>query len=170
MKKNIMNQIEIEKMVLNCGGTDEKGEQSTELLKMITEGRKILEITSTRRLPAFGLSPGKKSGRKVTLRDTKKILELLKRFFAAVDNQISNKKIVENQFNFGIHEYIEVPGLEYRRDIGMLGFDIAVVFTRKGKRVKLKKVKQGKYPKKQNVTKEEIVEYIQKNLGVEVVQ
>jgi len=164
-----MKEIEIEKMVLNCGGTGEKQEHSMQLLKMITN-RTILETASTKRIPAFNISPGKKSGCKVTLRNKKQIQELLQRFFAAIDNQIPNKKIVENQFSFGIHEYIEVPGLEYNRDIGMLGFDVTIVFKKKGKRVILKKIKRGKYPIRQRVTKEEIIKYLTKNFGVEVIE
>lgn len=168
-QKNPMREIEIEKMVINCGGTEDKLEKSIKLLKMITGDRKIYQVSSTRRIPAFGISPGKKSGCKVTLRDKDQIVELLKRFFAAVDNQLSNKKIVKNQFNFGIREYIEIPGLEYNRDIGILGFDVSVIFQRKGKSVKMKKIKQGKYPSRQSVTKEEIIEYLAKYVGVEII-
>jgi len=168
-KKNPMQEIEIEKMVIHCGGTEEKFEKSVKLLKMITGDRKIYQVISRKRIPAFGISPGKKSGCKVTIRDKEKILDLLKRFLASVDNEISNKKIVENQLNFGIHEYIEVPGLEYNREIGILGFEVSVVFQRKGKRVKMKKIKKGKYPSRQNVTKEEIIEFLNKHLGVEVI-
>ena len=168
-KKNPMQEIEIEKIVINCGGTDEKLEKSIKLLKMITKDRKIYQISSTRRIPAFGISPGKKSGCKVTLRNKEQIMDLLKRFFAGIDYELSGKKIVENHLSFGIPEYIEVPGLEYDRDIGILGFEVSVVFQRKGKRVKNKKIKQGKYPKKQNVTKEEIIEFLNKHVGVEII-
>ncbi len=167
--KSKMQEIEIEKMVLNCGGTEDKLEKSIKLLKMITGKEKIYQVKSTRRIPAFGISPGKKSGCKITLRNKKEITDLLKRFFIAEDNQILNRKIVENQFSFGINEYIEIPGLEYNRDIGILGFEISVVFKRKGKRVKMKKIKQGKYPKRQNVTKEEIIQFLTKKFGVEVI-
>ena len=122
---------------------------------MITGG-KIQSVQSTRRIPAFGISPGKKSGCKITLRNKEKIIDLLQRFFAALDNELSEKKITENQVCFGVHEYIEVPGLEYDRDIGILGFEVMLVFKRKGKRVANKKIKRGSLPKKQRVTKEEI--------------
>jgi large subunit ribosomal protein L5 len=166
---NPMQKIEVEKIVINCGGTDEKLEKSIKLLKMITKDRKIYQISSTRRIPAFGISPGKKSGCKVTIRNKEEIMDLLKRFFAALDYEISDKKIVENHLSFGIPEYIEVPGLEYDRDIGILGFEVSVVFQRKGKRVKNKKIKQGKYPKKQNIAKEEILRFLTKHFEVEIV-
>ena len=166
-KINPMREIEIEKMVLNCGATGDKLEKSVKLLKMIT-GKTVLKTTSTRRIPGFGISPGKESGCKVTLRNVDKIKELLTRFFAGESNELAAKKIVNNHFSFGIPEYIEIPGLEYDRDIGIMGFDITVVFSRNGKRVRTRKIKPGKYPKKQDVTKEEIIEYLTKNFGVEI--
>lgn len=167
MKENDMRNIEIEKMVLNCGATEDKLEKSVKLLELITK-RKVYKKKATKRIPAFGISPGKEAGAKVTLRDAEEIIELLKRFFAAIDNSINEKQITTNQLSFGVNEYIEIPGLEYDRDIGILGFQASVIFKRKGKRVKFKKIKQGKYPLKQDVTKEEIIEFLTKNLGVEI--
>jgi large subunit ribosomal protein L5 len=171
MESNKMREIEIEKMVLHCGGTDKKLEKSIQLLESIVEGKnKIFIKQSTKRIPAFGISPGKKSGCKVTLRDKERIMDLLRRFFASFDNELSRKQITENQLCFGVKEYIEVPGLEYNRDIGILGFEVMLVFKRKGKSVKLRKIKKGTYPKKQGVTKEEITDFLIKNFGVEIIK
>ncbi len=167
MTENNMRTIEIEKVILNCGGVGDKLDSSVKLLEKIT-GKKVAVTKSTKRIPNFGISPGKKSGCRVTIRNKQEIVNVLKRLLFAVENKIAIKKIVENHFSFGIREYIEIPGLEYDRDIGMLGLDTTVVFKRKGKRVMLRKIKQGKYPVKQRVTKEEIVNYIKKNLGVKV--
>ena len=166
-KQNPMRDIEIDKMVINCGGVDDKLEKSIKLLELITK-RKVCVIKSSKRIPDFGISPGKKSGCKVTLRDVEEIKQLLKKFFVAEDSKLSKKQIVTNHASFGIREYIEIPGMEYNRDIGILGFEIDLSFKRKGKRVKIKKVKQGKYPKRQDVTKEEIVEYLNKNFKLEI--
>ena len=166
--QNKMRDVEIEKLVLHCGGIEDKLERSVKLLKKIT-GEKVYIKKSTKRFPEFGISPGKPSGCKVTIRDKNKIHELLKRFFSALDNTIKKQQITENQFCFGIKEYIEVPGLDYERDIGILGFEVRIIFKRKGKRVKFKKIKRGKLPKKQFVTKEEIVNFLSKNFGVEIV-
>tara|TARA_Y100000310_G_C20670727_1_gene810118 strand:+ start:1483 stop:2040 length:558 start_codon:yes stop_codon:yes gene_type:complete len=166
---NKMQEIEIEKMILNCGGTDDKLEKSIKLLEMITK-RKILTTDAKKRIPGFGISPGKGAGCKVTIRNKQEINELLKRFFATISNQIQEKKIEDNHFSFGIHEYIEIPGLEYDRDIGILGFEVAVVFKRKGKRVIIKKIKQGKYPKKQQVSKQEIIDFLIKNFELEIIK
>jgi large subunit ribosomal protein L5 len=166
-EKNKMQEIEIEKMVLNCGGIDDKLERAVKLLETIT-GRKVQKTKARKRIPAFGISPGKLAGCKVTLRNKEDIDPLLKRFFAAESNKVSAKTITPNHFSFGIEEYIEVPGLEYKRDIGILGFQFDISFKRKGKRVKVRKIKKGKYPKRQDVTKQEIIEYLKINFGVEV--
>jgi len=167
-KQNQMKDIKIEKLVLHCGGIDDKLERSVKLLGKIT-GRKVYIKSSTRRVPEFEISPGKKSGCKVTIRDKNKINELLKRLFSVLDNQILKKQVTENQVCFGIKEYIEVPGLEYDREIGILGFEVMIVFKRKGKRVKFKKIKPGKFPKKQNVTKGEIIDFLNKNFKIKII-
>jgi large subunit ribosomal protein L5 len=166
--KNKMQEIEIEKMVLNCGGIGEKLDKSVKLLEMVTK-RKISRTKSTKRIPAFEISPGKESGCRVTIREKDEIIAYLKRFFTAVDNKILARQITDNHFSFGVKEYIEVPGLEYKREFGILGFDITVVFTRKGKRVIRKKIKKGKYPERQKVTRQEIVDFLTKNFGIQIV-
>jgi hypothetical protein len=56
--------------------------------------------------------------------------------------------------------------MEYQRDIGIMGLDVTAVFKRKGKRVAFKKIKQGSLPQKQNVTPEEIEEYLTNKLKI----
>lgn len=166
-KSNKMRNIEIEKIVLHCGGIDDKLEKSVKLLEKINSSKVYIK-KSTKRFPEFGISPGKKSGCKITIRNKKIISGLLKRFFTALNNKTSKKQITENQFCFGIKEYIEIPGLDYDRDIGILGFEVMVVFKRMGKRVKYRKIKRGKIPKKQMVSREEIIDYLIKNFDLEV--
>lgn len=166
LEKNPMREIEIEKVVLNCGGVAEKLEKSAKLLKILT-GRTIKQVESTKRIPTFGVRPGLKTGCMVTLRGEEK-MALLKRFLGATANKVRKKAIKENHFSFGIKEYLEIPDMEYQRDIGLIGLDVTVVFKRKGKRVTLKKIKQGRLPKKQHVTPEEIIDYLTNKLGVTV--
>jgi large subunit ribosomal protein L5 len=166
LAKNPMREIEIEKVVLNCGGVAEKLDKSAKLLNILT-GRTIKQVESSKRIPTFGVRPGLKTGCMVTLRGEEKTA-LLKRFLGAVSNKIHKKAIKENHFSFGIKEYLEIPDMEYQRDIGLIGLDVTVVFKRKGKRVVLKKIKQGRLPKKQHVTPEEIIDYLTNKLGVTV--
>lgn len=156
----------LEKVVLNCGGTDDKLEKGVKLLKILT-GRTIKEVISHKRIPAFNVRPGLKTGCTVTLRGKEKEA-LLKRLLGAINNKIKKKQIQNNHFSFGIKEYLEIPDMEYQRDIGILGLDVTAVFKRAGKRVALKKIKAGKIPKKQDVTKEEIIDYLTNTLKINV--
>ncbi|MDP1729243.1 MAG: 50S ribosomal protein L5 [archaeon] len=165
-KANIMRKPILEKVVLNCGGTAEKLDKGIKLLNLLT-GKKIKEITSNKRIPTFGVRPGLKTGCMVTIRGKEKEI-LLKRLLGAVGNKVRKKSIAPNHFSFGIEEYLEIPDMEYQRDIGILGLDITVVFKRPGKRIGLKKIKSGKVPKKQDVSVEEIIDYIQNKLQIEV--
>jgi large subunit ribosomal protein L5 len=65
--------------------------------------------------------------------------------------------------SFGIHEYIEIPGVEYQREIGIRGLNVTISFARPGFRTKRKKIKYSKLPKKQNITEEEIINYMGDN-------
>ena len=164
---NKMREIKIEKIILSVGGTAEKLERGAKLLTIIT-GKKAAKRKSTKRIPSLGVRPGLEVGALITLRG-KQGEELLKRLFVTIDNKISKKQISENSFSFGIKEYIEIPGMQYQRDIGIMGFDVSVAFARAGKRVARKKIKTGRIPKKQNVSEEEIIEYLKNKFKLEVV-
>jgi large subunit ribosomal protein L5 len=162
--ENIMRKIKIEKVVLSVGGTGEDLEKGVKLLSIITE-RKPAKMTSRKRIPSFGVRPKLEVGAVVTLR--KNLEEFLKKMLATIDNTLKESQISENNFSFGIKEYIEIPGMEYNRDIGILGLDVTVVFKRTGKRIRLKKIKKGKISKKQVISKEEIIKFMKENFQVE---
>jgi large subunit ribosomal protein L5 len=118
-------------------------------------------LTSAKRIPDFGVRPGLEVGTRVTVRG-KSINMLLKRLLVAIENTLKKKQVSDNHFSFGVKEYIEIPGMEYQRDIGIRGFNITVVFMKPGFRVKRKKVKVGKLPKRQFVKKDEIIKFMEK--------
>ena len=163
---NPMREIKIEKVVLSVGAIGDNLEKGFKLLKMLT-GKKPAKMKSKRRIPTLGIRPGLEVGAVVTIR--KNTQEVLKKMLATIDNQLKKKQVSENNFSFGIKEYIEIPGVEYEREIGIMGFDITVVFKRAGRRVKLKKVKKGKIPKRQIITKDEIIKFMEENFQVEFI-
>lgn len=163
IKNNIMREIKIEKVVLNIGGVAEELEKGVKLLEILSEGRKPAKMKSTKRIPTWSVRPGLEIGTVVTIRKNKE--ELLKKMLVAVNNELKKKQVSENNFSFGIKEYIEIPGVEYKREIGMRGLDITVVFKRAGRRVRLRKIKKGKIPKRQTITKEEIIKFMEDNFG-----
>ncbi len=152
-QENIMRKIMIEKVVLNVGGTGEKLEKGVILLKTLT-GKQPVKIKATKRIPAWGVRPGLEVGTKVTLRG-KEAEDFIKKVLPAINNTLKEKQIKDNFVSFGIHEYIEIPGVEYIREVGIMGFEVTIVFARAGKRVERKKIKRGKM-RRQDVSKEEI--------------
>lgn len=158
--ENKMREIKIEKIVLSVGGVADELEKGVKLLQLLTN-RKPAKIKSKKRIPSLGVRPGLEVGAVVTIR--KGINEFLKRLLNAEDNTLKKKQISENNFSFGIKEYIEIPGIEYQREIGIRGLDITVVFKRTGRRVKLKKAKRGKIPARQIISKEEIIKFMEEN-------
>tara|TARA_Y100000310_G_scaffold265631_1_gene276766 strand:- start:5779 stop:6369 length:591 start_codon:yes stop_codon:yes gene_type:complete len=155
--KNKMKEFRLDKVVLNIGGTGEKLDKGTILLEKISEKRPI-KIKATKRIPAWQVRPGLEVGTKVTIRG-KAALEMIKKLLPAIDNTLKEKQIQDNFFSFGIPEYIEIPGIEYIREVGIMGFEVTVVFSRLGKSVERKKIKRGK-SKRLTVSKEEIVNYL----------
>ncbi|MFA6023207.1 MAG: 50S ribosomal protein L5 [Candidatus Pacearchaeota archaeon] len=160
-KENLMREVRIEKLVLSCGGVKDVLEKSVKLLKKISHKTPTKRM-SNKRIPGFGVRPKLEVGCMVTIRG-EEAEKILKRLLVAIDNQLKKKQIEENHFAFGIPEYIEIPGEEYDREIGMMGFNATVVFARKGKRVARKKIRRGKLPQKQRISKEEIIKYMEDN-------
>ncbi|MBU0761149.1 MAG: 50S ribosomal protein L5 [Nanoarchaeota archaeon] len=167
-KENPMREVKLEKVVLSCGATGPNLEKSQKLLEMIS-GKKaqIMKAGPKRRIPDFGVKPHLPLGTSVTLRG-KHAFEILKKLLGAVDNELDEKQIAENSFSFGIHEYIEIPGIEYQREIGIRGLNVTACFIRAGVRVKRRKIKRGKLPEKQKISPEEIIKFLEENFETEV--
>lgn len=166
MEENIMRKVKIEKVVLSIGGTGEDLEKGIKLLELLT-GKKPSRRKSKKRIPSLGVRPKLEIGAMVTIR--KNAETILGKMLAAVDNKLRKKQISENTFSFGIHEYIEIPGMEYQRNIGIRGLDVTVTFMRTGKRVELRKIKKGKTPKRQIISSEEIIKFMEDNFQTKFV-
>ncbi|MEM2713715.1 MAG: 50S ribosomal protein L5 [Candidatus Pacearchaeota archaeon] len=163
---NTMQTIFIEKLILHATTSDqEKLERYKKLLEYITN-QKPAGVRAKKRIQQFGIRPGLLIGYKVTLRK-KRAIELLKLLLAALKHTLPESGLGEGFVNFGIKEYIQIPGIEYRRDIGILGFDVSVVLAKKGKRVIYRRRCKSKLGRKQRVSKEETKKFMEENFGVE---
>lgn len=167
VKMNIMKDVNIEKVVLNVGGTGDKLEKGFILLQTVS-GKKPVKIRATKRIPSWGVRPGLEVGTKVTLRG-KEAEDVLKRLLPALDNTLKEKQIKDNFLSFGIAEYIEIPDLEYIREVGIMGFEVTVVFSRAGKRVEKKKMKKGS-ARRQVVKREEIEKIMEDKFGTKILR
>ncbi len=158
-KKNIMRTVKLDRVVLNIGGTEDKLEKGFKLLQTLS-GKKPIKIKATKRIPAWNVRPDLEVGTKVTIRG-KDAEDILKKLLPAIDNTLKEKQIQSNFFSFGIHEYIEIPGVEYIREVGIMGLEVTAVFTRAGKSIEKKKIKRGK-AKRIIVSPEEIKMFMDK--------
>jgi len=164
---NPIKTMKLEKVVLNIGGTADKLDRGVILLEKIT-GKKPVKVKATKRIPTWSVRPGLEVGTKVTLRGEDAI-NVLKKLLPAIDNTLKEKQIQNNFFSFGIHEYIEIPGMDYIREVGIMGFEVTVVFSRAGKSIEKRKIKRSR-AKRITVTREEIEQYVQDKFGTEIIK
>ncbi|MCH8067282.1 MAG: 50S ribosomal protein L5 [Nanoarchaeota archaeon] len=166
---NLMRQISIEKVTLNIGaGKDQtKLEKGLKLIKSIADHTPVKTFTK-KRIQEWGLRPGLPIGCKLTLRK-KKALDLLKRLLEAKDNtlQISNLDN-EGNISFGISEYIDIPGVNYDPDIGIMGLQVCITLKRKGFRIRRRILKRQVIPRKHRIKKEEAIDFMKNTFNLKV--
>lgn len=164
-----MRTIKIEKVTLNIG-TGEPGdklEKARKLLNTIT-GMKSVPTVTSKRIPTWKIRPGLQIGCKVTVRG-KKAKELLKQLLQGMENRLDENKFDEQgNLSFGIKEYLDVPGLKYDAEVGVIGFDVAVTLQRAGFRIKRRKLKRKKIPKRHIISKGDAIEFMKKEFKIEV--
>ena len=166
---NPMRTIRIEKITLNIGAGKDQNilEKGMKLLKNIT-GVKPIKTFTNKRIAAWGLRPGLPIGCKLTIRKDR-AKEMLKKLLESRDNMLAPKQFDENgSVAFGIPEYIDIPGVEYDPDIGIIGFEVCVTLERPGFRIKRRKVQKKKLPPKHKITKEEAMEFIKKEFSTKI--
>ena len=164
-----MKQIRIEKLTLNFGsGTDQKKlEKGIKLIKAITGITPVKTVTS-KRIPTWGLRPGLAIGCKLTLRG-EKASELLEKFIAAKEKQLSLRNFDGNgNISFGIHEYVDIPGVKYDPELGIIGLEISVTLARPGFRIKLRKIKKRKISHSQRINRVEAVNFFKERFSITI--
>ncbi|MFH1972880.1 MAG: 50S ribosomal protein L5 [archaeon] len=164
-----MKEIRVEKVTLNIG-TGKPGpelEKAKILLKAIT-GKKPAETQTTKRIPGWSLRPGLVIGCKVTLR-REEAIKLIQRLLVAIDNKISKRAFDKTgNFAFGVPEYLEIPGMEYIPEVGIIGLEAAVTLERPGFRIKKRSQKTKKIPQRHKISKEEAITYAKEKLNVKI--
>lgn len=165
---NKMKQIEIGKAVVNVGigEVGEDVEKAKKLVEKIT-GSDAVKTESRDASKTFGLRSGLNIGAATTLRG-EEAREFIKKAFTAVE-EIEASQFDENgNFSFGVGEYIDVEGVEYDADIGMMGFEVAVNLERPGYRVKRRDYRPSEIGDDHLVSRGEAVEFVEDTFDVEV--
>lgn len=165
-----MREIRVGKITLNIGAGKEQSklDKGIQLLNNIT-GIKPIKTYTNKRIPEWGLRPGLPIGCKLTLRK-KKAIEILKRLFEAKDNSLKMTQFDNNgNISFGIHEYIDIPGVKYIPEIGIMGFEVCITLERPGYRIKRRRIARKKVSNKHTIIKDDAMDFIKKEFNVKVI-
>jgi len=163
-----MRKISIEKVTLNIGAGEAgpKLDNYKKMLEKLSDSKVV--ITNTHKRSTFGGGKGKPIGAKTTLRGDK-AKDIVKLFLQANENQLKKTQFDTNgNLSFGIAEYINIPGVKYDPDIGILGLDVCITLTRPGFRIKKKAIKPKKVGIKHKITKEEAMEFMKKEFDAKI--
>ncbi len=167
--ENIMQKIDIGKVTFNFGSGVDQGklEKGMLLIKHVT-GKTPVKTTTNKRIPGWGLRPGLPVGCKITIRDSN-VKDLIRRILMVKKNVLSKKQFDNNgSVAIGIHEYIDIPDIEYEPKIGILGFELCITLERPGFRVKTRKLKKARIPMRHRISRDEAIGYMQKEFNITV--
>ena len=166
---NPMRNIRIEKVTLNIGaGKDQKKlDNGLKLLKIVTGVAPVTTFTN-KRIPNWGLRPGLPIGCKVTLRKVQ-AKDILKKLIEAKDKILNESQFDESgNIAFGVHEYINIPGVKYDPEMGMIGLEVCITLERPGYRIKRRSRLNKPIPKRHAITKQEAVDFMKNEFGVKI--
>lgn len=166
---NPMREIVLDKVVVNIGiGSNDQLFQNSKMLISKLTGRNAVATKARKRDPSLNIKRGQVIGAMVTLRKGA-ASDMLKRALDANNNTLKERSIIDNSLSFGIKEYIDFAGVKYDPKIGMMGMNINANFSRKGKRVEMRRRMRGKEDHEhRRVSREEITQFMEKNFGVKI--
>jgi len=168
--ENPMLKPRIEKVVINCcvGKSGEPLEKAMKILQELT-GQKPSIRRAKKTIKDFGIRRKEPIACVVTLRG-ERAREFLTRAFQAVDNRISRSSFDEmGNFSFGIKEHIDIPGVKYDPELGIIGMDVSVVLERPGFRVKRRRRARSKVGTEHLLSPDEAISFIREEFNVEIV-
>jgi len=169
VKENMMTKPFIEKVTVNvCVGNDKPGMLKAEkLLKKITE-KDPVKSCAKKRLATWQIRPGLPIGYKVTLRN-EEANKFLQWVLDSKGKKINSSSFDEfGNFSVGFHEYLDLNGIKYDADIGIMGFEVMVTFSKPGYRIKKRVLNTKRVPLRHKVKKVEAIDFVKNNFKVEV--
>ena len=166
---NSMKGIGIEKVTLNIGsGKDQtRLEKSIRLINNIA-GRMPIKTFTKKRIQEWGLRPGLPIGCKLTLRKNF-ALDMLKRLLESKENTLKpNNFDNEGNVSFGINEYIDIPGVKYDPDVGIMGLQVCITLKRNGFRVKRRTLKRTEIPVRHRIKKDDAIDFMKNAFNLKI--
>ncbi len=164
-----MKKIALEKVVLNMGvgKSGDPIEIAKKALNQIS-GKKPCTRAAKETQRDWGIRKGEAIGVSVTVRgnDAK---ALLKRLLEAKGDIIKSKSFDSfGNYSFGINEHIDIPGVKYEPQIGILGLGISISLSRPGYRIRKRSKHKVSVGKSHIITSQEAMDYLVKEYGVTV--
>ncbi|KAF6247611.1 50S ribosomal protein L5 [Nitrosopumilus sp. b3] len=165
----VMKKISLEKVVLNMG-VGKSGDAINIAKKALDQisGKKSSSRAAKETQRDWGVRKGEPIGVAVTIRgnDAK---ELLKRLLEAKGNVVNGKSFDNfGNYSFGIKEHIDIPGVKYDPQIGILGLGISITLTRPGYGIRNRSKHKASVGKKHIISNQEAKDYLVKEFGVSV--
>ena len=167
--ENPMRKIILEKLVLNMGvgKSGDVIEIAKKALDQIS-GKKSCARDAKLTQRDWGVRKGEPIGAAVTVRGDD-ARELLKRLLEAKGNTVSAKSFDEfGNYSFGIREHIDIPGVKYDPQIGILGLGVSVTLARPGYGIRKRSKHKARVGRSHVITSSDAREYLTREFGVTV--
>ncbi len=164
-----MKKIALEKVVLNMGvgKSGDAIEIAKKALNQIS-GKKSCSRAAKETQRDWGIRKGEPIGVSVTVRgeDAK---ALLKRLLEAKGDIVKEKSFDNfGNYSFGINEHIDIPGVKYEPQIGILGLGISITLSRPGYGIRKRSKHKASVGKSHIISSQEAKDYLVKEYGVTV--
>jgi len=164
-----MKKISLEKVVLNMGLG--KSGDVINIAKVAIEqisGKKPSTRNAKAAYRDWGVRKGEPIGVAVTVRGDD-ATALLKRLLEAKGNTVNGKSFDNfGNFSFGINEHIDIPGVKYDPQVGILGLGISITLTRPGYGIRTRSKHKASVGKNHVIKSQEAKDYLAKEFGVTV--
>ena len=170
LQENPMRGIRVGKVVVNIGlgKSGEAIERGKRVLQQVT-GQKPAQTRARKSVRDFGIHEGEPIGVVVTVRG-KDTAALIDKLLTARE-----KKLPESCFDargsvsFGIKEHIEIPGIRYDPEIGILGMNISILLERPGYSVSRRSRRTSRVGKGHLINRDDSVQYFKDKFGVTII-
>lgn len=168
-EQQTMKRIFLEKVVLNMGigRSGDAVEAGRKCLEQIS-GKKPNTRAAKKTFRDWGVRKGEPIGVAVTIRGSD-ARALLKRLLEAKGNSINGRSFDGfGNVSFGIREHIDIPGVKYDPQIGILGMEAAVTLARPGYSIRKRSKHKASVGRGHVITRDEAKSYMKDEFGVDI--
>ncbi|MHA2251946.1 MAG: 50S ribosomal protein L5 [Candidatus Kariarchaeaceae archaeon] len=155
------------KLNVSIGSAGTPLDRAKTIVRQLT-GQEPVETKAKQTWRNWGIRKFQPVGVKVTIRG-EKAYELLMRLFHAKDYKLKQRSIDKSgNFAFGISEHIDIPGMDYDPNLGIIGMDVLIQMERAGYRVKKRSYNKKRIGKHHYISPIETAIFLVDQYGIEV--